>query len=568
MCGIQGKIQNTKMKQEDFPIFNNNPNLVYLDNAATTQKPQSVIQAIIDFYEKSNANVHRGIHTLSQKATILYEQAHETLAKFINAQPEEIIFTSGTTHAMNTLAHSFAQSSELINLQPGDEIVLTEMEHHSNFVPWQQLALQKKCTLKFIPITKDYELDMQQAEKLITPKTKLVAVTHISNVLGTINPIKELTNLAHKNNALIIVDAAQSAPHIPIDVTQLNCDFLAFSGHKMCGPTGIGVLYAKKEILQKLPPSYTGGGMILEVTKEKTTWADLPEKFEAGTPNIAGAIGLAAAVKYLEQIGMEKIHAHTTELTTYALKLLQPLTKHGLTILSTPNAAHRGAVISFTIDNLHPHDISEELNQQNIAVRAGHHCCGPLMKSLNISGTTRASFYLYNTKEDVDKLIEGIKNVLFDYTATSKDQATTNKEPEQITYDRNEISSQKLTEEQELYKENIIDHYKNPHNFKTLKDYTFKHKEVNPLCGDNITLYVTLENNKVTQVGFQGDGCAISQASISMLTDKIKGMTKEKLHQLTQQDIFDLLGIPISHSRMKCALLSLKALHKGLETTQ
>ncbi len=389
------------MKQ-DFPILKNG--LVYLDNSSTTQKPKQVIQAIVDFYEKGNANVHRGIYALSQHATEKYEEAHQIVGNFIGASAKEIIFTSGTTQSVNMVAYSFGR-----NLQAGDEIVVTEMEHHSNLVPWQQLAKEKGAVLKFIPVTLDYHLDMEVAKQLITEKTKIVVVTHMSNSLGTINPVKELGQLAHQVGAVIVVDGAQSVPHVDIDVKELGCDFLVFSGHKMCGPTGIGVLYGKKELLERMEPVVYGGGMISEVTKECSTWADLPEKFEAGTPNIAGAIGLAAAVKYLQTIGMENIEKHSKELTEYMLTKLTEVP--GLQIIGPSTIEKRGPVFSFTIEGIHPHDVAEILNRSNVAVRGGHHCAMPLMEKLGITGTTRVSLYVYNTKEDIDKLIIALRNV-------------------------------------------------------------------------------------------------------------------------------------------------------------
>ena len=391
--------------KEDFPILQrkiNGKELVYLDNSATTQKPQQVIDAVVSFYKETNANVHRGIHTLSEEASQMYEEARETAAKFIHAKKEEIIFTSGTTESLNALAYMLEEE-----LQEGDEIILSEMEHHANIVPWQELAKRKKLQIKYIPITKEYRLDLKKAKELITDKTKLVSIVHISNTLGSINPIKEIIKIAHNVNAYAIIDAAQSAPHIPLNVKELDCDFLAFSGHKMLAPTGIGVLYGKKELLEKLPPYFFGGGMIKEVTKEKTSFANIPEKFEAGTPKIAQAIGLAKAIEYLQKIGMKNIEKQQKELTAYTLKELQKVP--GLQIIGPQDARNRAAVFSFTIDGIHTHDIAEILNREGIAVRSGNHCTMPLHNKLGLSGTTRASLYIYNTKDDIDKLINGIK---------------------------------------------------------------------------------------------------------------------------------------------------------------
>ena len=520
------------MNKQDFPILKEN--LVYLDNSATTQKPQQVIKAITDYYETYNSNVHRGIHKLSMQATLAYDDARETIAKFINANSEEIIFTSGTTESLNSLART------LVN--KGDEILLTEMEHHSNIVPWQQIARERGAIVRFIPIT-NFKLDLEKAKEMITEKTKIVSLTHMSNVLGTINPIKEIIELAKNIDALTVIDAAQSIPHLMVDVKELDCDFLAFSGHKMCGPTGVGVLYGKKKLLEKLPPANFGGGMIKEVCYNNSSWADLPHKFEAGTPNISGAIGLAAAIKYLENIGMENIEKHSNEITKYALEKFSKLP--GLKLIGPDN--ERGSVFSFNLEDIHSHDLSESLDNYNIAVRAGNHCAMPLMNKLNVKSAVRASFYFYNTKEDVDFLVNALQEIV-------------------NPINRSEITSSKLTEEQEIYKENIIDHYKNPHNKKELNGCSLSHKELNPICGDEITIYFKIDdNNVVTDVTFTGDGCAISQASVSMLTDYMKGMSVSDVKEVNSDKIMELLGIPISHTRIKCALLSLKTVHGALK---
>lgn len=393
--------------RKDFPLLQQKrqgKNLVYLDNSATTQKPFSVLQAMNEFYERDNANVHRGIYDLSLKATMVYEQAHQTAADFIGAQFEEIVFTKGTTDGLNLLAYTLTKK-----LLPGDEIVLTMMEHHSNLVPWQEMAREKKLALKFIPLTNNYLLDLEKAKKIITPRTKIVAVTHMSNVLGTINPVKQIADLAHKAGAMVIVDAAQSVAHLPLKVKELDCDFLVFSGHKMSGPMGIGVLYGRKELLEKMDPFLYGGDMINEVTLEKATWNELPWKFEAGTPHVAGAIGLAAAIGYIQKIGWKKIMAQEKILMTYALKQLAQIP--GLKIIGPASIENRGAVISFVMDGIHPHDATEILNRDNIAVRAGQHCAMPLLKSLGLNGTIRASFYFYNTLEEVDALVRGLRKV-------------------------------------------------------------------------------------------------------------------------------------------------------------
>ncbi len=391
-------------RKKDFPILQRKIHgkpLVYLDSAATSQKPRPVIRAIVDYYEQHNSNVHRAVHQLSGEASELYDSAHETAAQFIGAQNyEEIVFTKNTTEGLNLVANHFSSI-----LQPGDEVLLSEMEHHSNLVPWQIAAKKTGAQLRFIRTTPDGSIDMESFSKELSNRTKVVALTHISNTLGTITPVKEITAEAHKKGAIVAVDGAQSVPHLPISVKKLDVDYLAFSAHKMCGPTGIGVLYGKRELLEKTTPLLYGGDMIKEVTYQSATWNDLPWKFEAGTPNIAGAAGFKAALEYLQKIGMGEIADHDKELTTYALKRLH---EEKVTLFGPKT---RGAVVSFAVDDVHPHDISTILDSEGIAIRGGHHCTMPLMKKLNLSGTARARFYLYNTKRDVDTLIRGIQKV-------------------------------------------------------------------------------------------------------------------------------------------------------------
>jgi len=393
--------------RKDFPILDvkvHGKPLVYLDNAATSQKPKSVINAVKDYYENYNANIHRSIHKLGEEATVAYEEAHKKVANFINSDFEETIFTKSTTESLNLLAYSLTN-----NLKPDDEIVISQMEHHSNFVPWQQLALKKGLKLKFIEINNEGLLDENSIKENITNKTKIVSLTHVSNVLGTINNIEEIGKIAHENNALMIVDAAQSVPHMPVDVKKLDCDFLAFSGHKMLGPTGIGVLYGKKDLLEKMDPFLYGGEMIKEVTFEHTKFNDLPWKFEAGTTNIAQGIGLGAAIDYLNKIGMENIDQHEKELVKYAYEKLSEIEEIEI---YGPDAEKRSGLVAFNVKNIHAHDTAQILDGEGIAVRAGHHCAMPLASTLGIVASTRASFYLYNTKEEIDKLIDGVKKVI------------------------------------------------------------------------------------------------------------------------------------------------------------
>lgn len=389
-----------------FPILDQEVNghpLVYLDSAATSQKPVSVIEAVDKYYRGYNSNVHRGVHTLGTMATDAYEGAREKSRKLINAKSiEEIIFTRGTTTALNLVASSYGRA----NLHEGDEIVITYMEHHSNLIPWQQVAKATGATLKYFPLQEDGTLSLDDVKATITPNTKIVAVTLVSNVLGVINPIKEIAQIAHENGAVMVVDGAQGVPHMKVDVQDLDCDFLAFSGHKMCGPTGIGVLYGKKQLLENMEPVEFGGEMIDFVDLYDSTWKELPWKFEGGTPIIAGAIGLGAAIDFLQEVGLDKILEHEHKLTAYALEKMSAV--EGMTIYGPKDAAKRAGVVTFNIADVHPHDVATVLDAEGIAVRAGHHCAQPLMKWLNVSATARASFYLYNTEDDIDKLVEGL----------------------------------------------------------------------------------------------------------------------------------------------------------------
>ncbi|MFH4935700.1 cysteine desulfurase [Staphylococcus cohnii] len=390
---------------KDFPILNqkvNNNRLAYLDTTATSQTPTQVIDVIADYYKRYNSNVHRGVHTLGSLATDGYENARETVRRFINAKYfEEIIFTRGTTASINMVAHSYGDA----NISEGDEIVVTEMEHHANIVPWQQLAKRKNASLKFIPMTDDGELTIENIKATINDNTKIVAITHVSNVLGTINDIKAITDIAHEHGAIVSVDGAQAAPHMDLDMQSLDVDFYSFSGHKMLGPTGIGVLYGKRALLDEMEPVEFGGDMIDFVEKYDASWADLPTKFEAGTPLIAQAIGLAEAIRYIENLGFDAIQAHEHELTTYAYDKMSEI--EGIEIYGPPKD-RRAGVITFNMTNVHAHDVATAVDTEGVAVRAGHHCAQPLMKWLNQSSTARASFYIYNTKEDIDQLVESL----------------------------------------------------------------------------------------------------------------------------------------------------------------
>jgi cysteine desulfurase/selenocysteine lyase len=392
----------------DFPVLHQTVNgkpLVYLDNASTSQKPQAVIDSLVQYYSADNSNVHRGVHTLSQRATDHYEEARTKVRNFLNAESDhEIIYVRGTTEGINLVAHSFGRQ----NIGEGDEIIVTAMEHHSNIVPWQILCQEKGAYLKVIPINDHGELLMNEYEKLLSPRTKLVSIVHQSNALGTINPAKEIIDMAHSRGVPVLLDGAQSVQHVPVDVRGLGCDFFAFSGHKLYGPTGIGVLYGRAELLDSMPPYQGGGEMIKSVTFEKTIYNDLPHKFEAGTPDIAGAIGLGAAIDYVSNLGMENIQAYEHELLEYGTERLSSI--EGLSIIGT--AKEKGAVLSFVMEGIHPHDIGTILDMEGIAVRTGHHCAQPVMDRFEIPATARASLGLYNTKEEIDALVKGIDRAI------------------------------------------------------------------------------------------------------------------------------------------------------------
>lgn len=396
--------------KKDFPLLkqevNNHP-LIYLDNAATTQKPQVVLDTVNDFYKNHNANVHRGIYQLSEKASILYEAAREKVRQLIRAKnQEEIIFTRGTTESINLVAYSWGRK----NINSGDEILVTEMEHHSNIVPWQLLAKEKRAKLNYLTVDDNGYLELDKLDQFLNQRTKLLALTHVSNVLGTINPLKEIVTKAHTKGALVLVDGAQAVPHLPVNVLELDCDFYAFSGHKMLGPTGIGVLYAKKEILEEMPPFLSGGDMIKEVTKKESFWNDLPWKFEAGTMPIAQAIGLGAAVDYLNKIGLENIWQHEQELIAYTLERIKSIPQ--ITIFGPKAAKEKCGVLAFNLKDIHPHDLASVFDENGLAIRAGHHCAQVLMKRLGVNATARASFYVYNDKTDIDKMIEAINKAI------------------------------------------------------------------------------------------------------------------------------------------------------------
>ena len=397
----------------DFPILKRqirgNNRLIYLDSGATSQKPNSVLDAERDFYVNHNAAVHRGAHQLAEEATELYEGAREKVATFIGAQVDEVIFTKSATESINAIAYSLGNSTpgSKFHIKAGDRIVVSEMEHHANLIPWQELARRTGAELVWFKVTEEGRLDLSDIDELITSRTKVVALTHQSNVLGTINPLDEITKKAHEVGALFVLDACQSVPHYRVDVKTLNVDFLAFSGHKMLGPTGVGILWGKKELLDEMPPFLTGGSMIETVTMESATYLDAPKRFEAGVPNMAQAVGLGAAVDYLNRVGLDAIHAHEVALTQKALEGLQTI--QGLSVIGPKDLELRGGVVSFAVEGIHPHDLGQALDQYGIAVRTGHHCAWPLMRRFKTVATTRASFYLYNGFDDITALVDGVE---------------------------------------------------------------------------------------------------------------------------------------------------------------
>ena len=401
-----------RVVRQDFPIFErtirDGKRLVYLDSGATSQKPNSVIEAESNFYRMHNAAVHRGAHQLAEEATDAYEGAREIVAKFIGGQESEVIFTKSATESINLVAYAMgnAQPGNRFALSASDSIVVTEMEHHANLIPWQQLAARTGAQLKWFNVTQDSRLDLSNIDQVITANTKVVAITHQSNVLGTINPLEAIVKRAHEVGAVVVLDACQSVPHMSVNVAELDVDFLAFSGHKAVGPTGVGVLWGKAELLDELPPFLTGGSMIENVTMTTATWAPVPQKFEAGVPNMAQAVGLGAACKYLSDLGMDAVREHEIAITGYALDKMSAI--EGIRIVGPLENVSRGAVVSFTLADIHPHDIGQYVDSQGVAVRTGHHCAWPLARAMNVPATTRASFYLYNDERDVDALVEAL----------------------------------------------------------------------------------------------------------------------------------------------------------------
>ncbi len=478
--------------RRDFPLLHfgyDGMPLIYLDNAATTQKPQTVIDAISSYYATQNANVHRAVYRLGQSATERYEAVRGKLQRFLGAQHvSEIVFTRGATEAINLVAHSYGRSY----VGQGDEVLISQMEHHSNIIPWQMLCKEVGATLRVAPFDDAGTLRLDDFKPLLNGRTKIVALVHVSNALGTVNPIAEMTALAHQVGAKVLIDGAQSAGHMPIDVTALDCDFFVCSGHKMLAPTGTGVLYGKQALLEAMPPYQTGGGMVHTLDFEEATFKDVPEKFEAGTPNIAGVIGLGAAIDYLDGLGMENVAAYERELCAYGTEKLGAV--KGLRFVGTP--AQRTATWSFNLGDMHPHDVAGKLDGDGIAVRAGHHCTRPVMQRFGIPASVRVSLALYNTRKEVDTICEALnKCQRKPHTGLSADGKI------------------------------LLDHAKNPRNFRRIDVPTCVSEGGNPLCGDAFTIYLTLKNDEIVDAAFQGMGCTISKASASLMTTAVQGKT-------------------------------------------
>jgi cysteine desulfurase/selenocysteine lyase len=539
--------------RKDFPFFKKST-LAYLDNSATSQKPECVIKAEAAFYENLNANPFRGLYQLSIDATDAYEDARRTVQRFINASSrKEIIFTRNASESLNLVASSLG---ELV-LNEGDEIISTVVEHHSNMLPWTHIAKKKGATVKFLKCTEQGEFKAEELEKLITDKTKIVAMTHVSNVFGRVNDIKTFAAIAHKAGAYFVADGSQSVPHMAVDVQDLGIDFLAFSGHKMLAPMGIGVLYGREELLQKMPPYMTGGEMIENVSLDDVTYAGLPHKFEAGTVNGAGAYALAEAIRYIEKIGFDSIEKREYYLTAKAMEAIKDMPY--VKIVGSTDPKERHGIITFTIEDMHPHDIAGKFADAGVAVRAGHHCAEPLHQFLNIPSTVRASMMFYNTDEDVDRFIKVLKDI--------------KKVPKFEDDNRS------------LFEEVLMDHKNNPgHRFKMIKP-TNKHRGVNPSCGDDIYLQLNVDDNGIIVDGaFIGDGCTISQASVDIMIDMIIGKTKEEalslkdkflgmikgtlseddIESLEEASVFkDVAHMP---ARVKCAVLGWHTLEEALKS--
>jgi cysteine desulfurase/selenocysteine lyase len=519
--------------REDFPILRRrigDDQLVYLDNAATTQTPRQVYDVFEEFYTRYNANVHRGIHALSHEASVAYEQAHDRVADFLGAEGQaEIVFTKNTTESINLVANGLRNE-----LGAGDEIVLTEMEHHASLVTWQQIAKQTGASVRYVPVTQNGRLDMDRAAELITADTAIVSVAHVSNVLGTVNPVERLAALAHDNDAYVLVDGAQSAPNRPVDVQELDADFFAFSGHKLAGPTGIGGLYGKRHVLEELDPFLFGGEMIRHVTLTNASWNELPWKFEAGTPPIAEGIALAAAIDYLEDIGMDAVRDHENELAQYALE--QFAEREFVQTYGPGVGEERTGLVSFNVDGVHGHDLSSLLNDEGIAIRAGDHCTQPLHDVLDIPGSARASFYIYNTKAEIDKLLDVV------------DEAR-ERLPGYLRSDR--------------YHDAIYDHYRNPRHGGGVSDPTFTKSSEETTCGDEGEFQLSIDaDGTIESLGFESQSCAVSRAVASILSERLEGEPIEAVAQLDGY-IADALDERFPAIRRDCVVGPEKVIREG-----
>jgi cysteine desulfurase/selenocysteine lyase len=532
--------------------------LVYLDSAATSQKPRAVLDALVRFYEESNANVHRGVYRLAEDATRLYEGARSRISAFVGASSErQILFVRNATEGVNLVAHAWGDS----HVREGDEILVTRMEHHSNLVPWQMLARRNGARIREIPVTQEGLLDMEALENALTDRVRLLAVTHVSNVLATVNPVAEIVRAARERGIAVLVDAAQSVPHMPVDLAAMDPDFLVFSGHKMLGPTGVGVLCVRESVLDDLPPFLGGGEMIREVDIQESTYADAPWRFEAGTPNAAGVVALGAAVDYLSAIGMDNVAAHSRALGSHARARLGKIP--GLSLLGPPPGPDSsGSLVSFTLDGFHPHDLAQVLDSRGIAIRAGHMCCQPLMKRYGLPAVNRASFHVYTSMTEVDQFADEVARIV----AESHRALFPVVAGEGVAVDRDKMP------DDELFREVILDHYLIPEGREPIGEPSIEESGVNPLCGDEVTLRVRVLNDHIDAIQVDGHGCSISVASGSMLAGRLKGRTlaearlvlsafkglltdRPMVHAPDLGDLEVLGGLREMPVRIKCALL-------------
>ena len=508
----------------DFPVLGRtveDEDLIYFDNAATTQTPMAVCDALDEFYCERKANVHRGIHRLSYKASVAYENAHDTLAEFVGADGrEELVFTKNTTEAINLVAYAWG----LRELEPGDEVVVTEMEHHASLVTWQQIASVTGADLRYVRVDDEGRLDMDHAREVIGPDTALLSVTHVSNVLGTINPVGELAELVHERDGLILVDGAQSVPTRPVDVDEMDADFLAFSGHKMLGPTGIGCLYGKRYLFEEMEPFLYGGEMIRDVTKRSSSWNELPWKFEAGTQPIAQGIALGVAAEYLTELGMDAVREHENELAQYALERLSD--RDDVETYGPPPGEERAGLVSFNVAGVHAHDLSSVLNRRGIAIRAGDHCTQPLHDTLDVSGSARASFYIYNTREEVDALLDAIEDA------------------------ERKVDAYLRSDE---WSETIYEHYAAPANAGGLADPDLRKHSAETSCGDEGEFHVDIADGRIERIAFESDSCAVSKATASVLSEHLEGMALRDVAAL-DGDVLTLFDGEIPPLRMDCVL--------------